>query len=265
MRLRRIGRAVLPARSRSRIATLLQDLANLRYRFHPNYRENQRRLRALKGSERGRTCIIIGNGASMTDFDLSRLDGVDAFCLNRGHLLWSGTGRRPRYLVAINPLVIEQFGPELAAVEATRLLPWEYHERFPGPGNLFFTLDWRRRFSRDLETGLWGGGTVTFAAMQIAYHLGYSRVVLIGVDHSFDFVGEPNQRLVAVGPDGNHFSPDYFSNGAEWHAPDLALSEKSYAMARDAFAADGREIVDSTEGGQLRIFPQMTLEEALRS
>jgi hypothetical protein len=110
---------------------------------------------------------------------------------------------------------------------------------------------------------LWVGGTVTFAAMQIAYHMGFRRVVLVGVDHSFDFVGAPNAMLVATGPDPNHFTPDYFGNGAVWNAPDLPLSEFSYSIARDAFAADGREIVDATEGGNLKVFTKMKLDNAL--
>lgn len=262
-KLRRIGRMLVPASARATIAAGMQEFANSQYRLYPSFYSNQRRVANLKDSKKGEVCVIIGNGPSMRDFDLGRLRGTDAFCLNRGYLLWQAAKITPRYLVVTNPLVVEQFASELASVDADHFLPWEHRRRFVGDNSVFLMLRWKAHFSLDIAKGIWGGGTVTFAAMQIAYYLGYSRVVLIGVDHSFNFDGTPNSELVATGADQNHFTPDYFSNGVKWHAPDLALSEISYAMARDAFAADGREIVDATEGGQLQLFPKVCLEQIL--
>ena len=99
--------------------------------------------------------------------------------------------------------------------------------------------------------------------MQIAYHFGYARTVLIGVDHSFAFGGKPNEQLTSAGIDPNHFNSNYFGPGTQWHAPDLALSEVAYQMAKEAFQADGREIIDATEGGALQVFKKMDLEAAL--
>lgn len=261
--LRRLVSRLLPARLRSQIATRLQDLANMQYRLDSRFRSNQASLGRLSGSKRDSVCVIMGNGPSVRGFDLARLDGVDTFCLNRGYLLWNAAGRSPRYVVATNNLVIEQFSRELADIVATRFLPWDYAGLFSDPGSLFVPLRWRRGFYRDVRRGLWVGGTVTFAAMQIAYHIGYRRVVLIGVDHAFTFEGRPNEKLTARVADPNHFDPNYFGPGTEWHAPDLALSEISYRMAREAFERDGREIIDATEGGRLRIFQKMPLERAL--
>lgn len=253
----------LPARLRSGVAARLQDLANIQYRFRRRFRSNGADIDGLRDTASGRVCVIMGNGPSVRGFDLARLDGVDVFCLNRGYLLWNAAGRSPRYLVATNNLVIEQFAGELARVAATRFLPWDQAGLFPGPGNLFVPLTWRRGFSQDIKRRLWVGGTVTFAAMQIAYHIGYKRVVLIGVDHSFSFDGKPNERLTARHADPNHFDPNYFGPGTDWHAPDLVLSEAAYLMAGSAFEQDGRDIVDATEGGRLRVFRRMRLEEAL--
>lgn len=253
----------MPARLRSQLATRLQDLANMQYRLDARFRTNNASLGRLRGSQPNSVCVIMGNGPSIRGFDLARLDGVDTFCLNRGYLLWNAAGRSPRYVVATNNLVIEQFSRELADTVATRFLPWDYAEMFSDPGSLFVPLRWHRGFYRDVRRGLWVGGTVTFAAMQIAYHIGYRRVVLIGVDHAFTFEGKPNDRLMAREADPNHFDPNYFGPGTEWHAPDLALSEISYRMAKEAFERDGREIVDATEGGMLQIFQKMPLEEAL--
>lgn len=260
---RTAGRMLLPAGWRSGVAAGLQELANLQYRLGRSYSANRRGLDRLRGTRSGAVCVIMGNGPSLRGFDVARLDGVDVFCLNRGYLLWNAARRSPRYVVAVNDLVIQQFAPELAAVDTTRFLPWDHADRFRGTDNLFLPLSWRRGFSRDIERGIWAGGTVTFAAMQIAYHIGYARVVLIGVDHSFVFEGKPNERLTASRPDPNHFDSDYFGDGVQWHAPDLALSETAYKMAGTAFAKDGREIVDATMGGRLQVFRKLSLAEAL--
>ncbi len=261
--LRRLGSRLLPARLRARIATHLQDLANMQYRQDARFPSNNASLGRLHGSRRDNVCVIMGNGPSIRGFELARLDGIDTFCLNRGYLLWNAAGRSPRYVVATNELVIEQFSHELADIASTRFLPWDYAGSFSDPDSLFVPLRWRRGFYGDIRRGLWVGGTVTFAAMQIAYHVGYRRVVLIGVDHAFTFEGRPNEKLLARDADPNHFDPNYFGPGTEWHAPDLALSEISYQMAREAFERDGREIIDATEGGKLQIFRRMSLERAL--
>jgi len=71
--------------------------------------------------------------------------------------------------------------------------------------------------------------------------------------------------VVASGPDVDHFSTSYFGQGTRWDLPNLEGSERSYELARAAFEADGRRVVDASAGGALRIFPRMTLQEALRT
>ena len=112
-------------------------------------------------------------------------------------------------------------------------------------------------------TSVWSGGTVTFTALQIAYYMGFEKVILIGVDHSYKHVGNPNDEMTADGPDPNHFDPSYFGKGTRWNLPDLALSEKAYVLASKAFEADGRHIINATQGGMLEIFPRASLEAAL--
>ena len=94
-------------------------------------------------------------------------------------------------------------------------------------------------------------------ALQTAYYLGFSEVILIGVDHSFATKGKPNTTVVSEGDDPNHFNPAYFGKGFRWQLPDLDTSEVGYAMARHAYEADGRRVLDATVGGKLTIFPKV--------
>lgn len=103
--------------------------------------------------------------------------------------------------------------------------------------------------------GVREGHTVTHAALQIAYFMGFRQVVIIGMDHNFTQSGPPNAELEMRGADPNHFSPDYF-RGNKWDAPNLAESEISYRAALAAFSAAGRDIVDATDGGHCQVFPK---------
>jgi hypothetical protein len=255
---------VLPPGARHRIAADLQHLAHLQSRAHPAFRRSQRALTGLRNRHAGETCVIIGNGPSLKGFDLGALTGVTTFCLNRGYLLWAEQGLHPSYYVAINDLVIEQFHAEIARLGVPLFLPWQYQHLFAGNADaIFVEMRWHERFFTDVRHGLWPGTTVTFAAMQLAYYMGFRRVVLIGVDHRFKEAGPAHAEVVQQGDDQNHFAPSYFGKGVRWNLPDLAQSEVAYLLARETFGRDGREIIDATKGGALDVFPKMPLAQAL--
>jgi hypothetical protein len=94
-------------------------------------------------------------------------------------------------------------------------------------------------------------------ALQLAYYLGFETVVLIGVDHNFSSKGTPNTMVVSQGEDRDHFDAGYFGSGFRWQLPDLETSERAYAMARTAYEADGRRVLDATIGGKLTVFPKV--------
>ena len=66
--------------------------------------------------------------------------------------------------------------------------------------------------------------------------------------------------MTSTGDDPNHFDPSYFGKGFRWQLPDLETSEIAYEMARRAYVAAGREVLDATVGGQLQIFPKVDFE-----
>lgn len=82
----------------------------------------------------------------------------------------------------------------------------------------------------------------------------FPRTVILRQFHAAS--GPPNAEVVSDGPDPNHFHPEYFGRGTRWHLPDLARSEAAYRLARAAFEADGRAVIDATLGGRLTIFPK---------
>jgi hypothetical protein len=231
--------------------------------LHPWRRESIRRLAALKDAYRGQRAFIIANGPSLKQTDLSKLRDEVTFGMNRIYLMFPELGFSTTYLVVVNDLVIEQTAADLAGLTLPKFLSWRSRRFFPSslpiaqlPTFIYTTYE-SPRFSRDVRGRVWEGATVTNVTLQLAFHMGFQKVILIGADHSYAAKGKPNTTVTSQGDDPNHFSPAYFGKGFRWQLPDLETSEIGYAMARDAYQAAGREVLDATIGGKLTIFPKV--------
>jgi hypothetical protein len=228
-------------------------------------RASMKMLGSYRNRYRGERAIIIGNGPSLGETDLRLLRDEYTFGLNRVYMLFEELGFETTFLVAINELLISQVADELAAVGATKFLRWSSRGRFLNvSGDTAFLQSLRTPgFSGDVRRGVWEGATVTYVAMQLAFHMGFSKVILVGVDHNFVTSGPAHQTVESTGPDPNHFHPDYFGRGFRWQFPDLETSTLAYMLARDAYEAAGRTLVDATVGGKLDVFPKQALADAL--
>jgi hypothetical protein len=231
--------------------------------LHPWRRESIRRLTGLKDIHKGKRAFIIGNGPSLKQTDLAKLKNEFTFGMNRIYLLFPELGFTSTYFCSINDLVIEQFNTDILALPMPKFLAWRSHRYFPknlhssDVPTFLYTSYTGPRFSTDVRGRVWEGATVTNMALQLAYHMGFQQVILIGVDHNFTSKGEANKIVISQGDDPNHVSPNYFGKGIKWQLPDLDTSEIGYALARNAYQKAGREVLDATVGGKLTIFPKV--------
>jgi 6-hydroxymethylpterin diphosphokinase MptE-like protein len=231
--------------------------------LHPWRRESIRRLTALKDIHRGKRAFVIANGPSLKQMDMGRLKNEFTFGMNRIYLMFPELGFSTTYLTVVNDLVIEQTASDLAALSLPKFLAWRSRRHFRSDlpiaqvPTFLYTSYTGPRFSTDVRGRVWEGATVTNVTLQLAFHMGFQQVILIGVDHNYSAVGKPNTTVVSQGDDPNHFSPAYFGKGFRWQLPDLETSEIGYAMAREAYQKAGREVLDATIGGKLMIFPKV--------
>ncbi len=227
------------------------------------YLRNISRLRRFHNMHNGERCFIIGNGPSLARMDLSSLKREKTFGLNRIYLHFDRLGFTTTYLVAINRYIVEQFSRDILAAPSAKFISWYLRNELSRSEDVvYLRTSSRERFSRNpVLSEIWEGATVTFVAMQLAYYMGFTKVVLIGVDHSFKTEGPAHKLVVSGGADENHFHPDYFGKGVRWQLPDLETSERAYRLAKDAFEADGRTIVDATLDGKLGIFKKISYTE----
>jgi hypothetical protein len=198
--------------------------------------------------------------------DLSPLKQETVIGLNKIHLGLNRFGFYPRYLVAVNDKVIEQSAKEMMKLNCVKFVSQRSASKVPESALTYHinTNFPSSRFCKDISQGVHEGWTVSYAAMQIAYHLGFEELIIIGMDHRYTFSGNPNQASILDGADPNHFDESYFGYGKSWDNPDLARSEESYRIARSVYEANGRRILDATVNGACSIFEKVNFKEVMR-
>lgn len=231
--------------------------------FHPWRRDSIKKLTALRNTHPGERCFIIGNGPSLRNTDLNLLKNEFTIGMNRIYLNFPGMGYKTSMLLTVNDLVIEQCAEDIRSLPIPTFVSWRGRKWIQPAENLhyLYTSYELPVFNGNAAGRLWEGATVTYVAMQLAFHLGFKQVILIGVDHSFTTQGKPNTTVVSGGDDPNHFNPSYFGKGFRWQLPDLETSEIAYAMAKEAYLKAGREIIDATVNGKLTVFPKVAYQE----
>ena len=236
--------------------------------------ENKRKISKLRDIRRGDSCVILCNGPSLNkvDFDLLNRSKVFTIGLNKINLLFNRTSYRPDLIVCVNPYVIKQNEDFFSETNIPLFLDYTgiksngySMSRFNKHNQLHImhSTNVVGKFAGDLTGSICQGSTVTYVALQIAYHIGFKYVTLVGCDHNFDTKGSPNQTIKLKGTDNNHFDPNYFSTSDSWQLPNLLGSEYHYQVAREVFLHNQRQIFNSTEGGNLELFERISLKSFL--
>jgi len=230
--------------------------------LHPWRRDSIKHIRTYHNKYIGKRCFVIGNGPSLRNMDLKKLKNEFTFGMNRIFLMFPELGFKTSFLVSVNDLVIEQSKNDFKKLDIPAFISWRARRWLQPQENLYYlyTTYTGRKFAKDVTKRLWEGATVTYSCLQLAFYMGFTQVILIGVDHSFSTKGKPNTTIVSKGDDPNHFHPGYFGKGFRWQLPDLDTSEIGYQLARETFQKEGREVVDATVNGKLTIFPKVNFE-----
>lgn len=241
-------------------------LSRLRWDLRGESWRSRARLSAWRDRHPGERAVILCNGPSLlkVDFDALHASGVFCFGLNKINLLFDKTPFRPHAIAAVNPLVIEQNAAFYNTTELPLFLDRVAAGRVASRPNVAFLHSTEAMaFARDCSRSIYQGYTVTYVALQLAFHMGFRQVALVGADHSFAVKGPANSVAVAGARDESHFDPNYFAGGVKWHLPDLVQSEISYLLALSAYSSSGGRIVNATEGGALEVFERQPLSEFL--
>lgn len=154
-------------------------------------------IAALKDSCKGKTAYVLGNAASLNELDLVRLMDEDAFWCNRAFEIEKlGVPFSPKYYMFADVLGFKNFGNKVMAVKAgikffrhdvytEAMREWEAELQQQGVIAFNSVADPGMHegfFSSDAASRTYCGRTVVLDAIQIAAYLGYSRILVGGVD-----------------------------------------------------------------------------------
>jgi len=224
---------------------------------------HRRKLKMLRNAHVEEKAIILCNGPSLNDVDFSAIGSVFTFGLNKINLLFRQTDFRPSAIVSVNPFVIEQNVDFFSSTDISLFLDHRatsYGLSSKEHVHFLYSCAFPY-FARDCSVSIFQGCTVTYVALQIAYHMGFRKVALVGCDHDFKMTGNPNAITYNESRDLGHFCEDYFSPSQPWQFPDLKASEYYYDLARRCYHEDGRVIVNASTKTRLDVFPLMRLED----
>ncbi len=241
----------------------LRDVPHrIAWHLSPLAKRNRDRLSEYRDCHKGQRGWVIANGPSLAETDLDKLQSEITIGMNRIYRAQEKWGFMPDYITVMDlESQLYQTADDLAQLEVPKFINWNARTLLKGdPHTTFLKGTFRPRFSTDLRKGIWGGHSVTFACLQVAYHMGFEEIVLIGKDHSYREEGVPGEVMVSSGDEQNHFIKGYYSKGAVWRIPDYKGEELAYELAREGFEADGRRVLDATVNGKLNVFPKVPYE-----
>ena len=255
------------------------------YKIHKVFNEwettDKPKLAALKNKHSGKRAFVICNGPSLNKIDFSFLEDEITIGTNGFYLNYENSKFLPTYYIVEDELVGEDRQDDLNNLSGpTKFFAMRLayclnrgNDVIYLKHNISHYYPWRSehtnagikmRFSPDLSVASYGGHTVTYACLQLAFHLGIQTVYIIGADHNYvvpdAYTGKDiNENFIIESKedDANHFNKDYFGKGFRWHNPKVHKLEEAYINAKKFYEYHGRKIYNATIGGHLEVFERV--------
>ena len=230
-------------------------------------------LQQFKNTYSNRRCFIIGNGPSLTPEDLDKIKGEVSFAANRIFYIYDKTEWRPTFYCAQDADVFEDISPkiDLIASESKNCFFASYCKKYlsKSPANALYYYarligaHKSRKFSFDISSYVDGGGTVTYAAIQLAVYMGFKTIYLLGVDHKYAANSFNDGKL-----NSDDVRKSYFAgmpSSIKLTKPNTNNSTISFLEAKRYADKNGIKIYNATRGGKLEVFDRVNFDEVVKN
>lgn len=233
-----------------------------------------RYMASIRNSHLGESCFIIGNGPSLTVEDLTVLyeKGIHTFGVNRIYQIFPRTSWRPTYYVNTDHVLIRDKLREVEQIPAKiKFLPLQnkyYLGTAVKGARYFYRNDLREKdqpggFSLDCTDQVNIRGTVTIDCIQLAMHMGYKHIYLLGIDHNFDKIITENGEVIIDPAVKNYFIEGYDDDVSKEVQHDLGTTTKAYYDVRKFTDTTDVRVYNASRQTKLDAFPRVAFEEAL--
>lgn len=231
----------------------------------------KKKLKALKGTQNGKSCFIIGNGPSLQANDLELISerGYDCFAANKIYKIFDSTKWRPKYYTVVDWKGIEE--EEANKMNVPHMFFSDYYWRkhnITNPNSYVFYGNRLNnpklssfKFSDDIAEQIYMKGSVTYTNFQIAMYLGYKTIYLIGMDNSYAYVMKSDGKMVKTSDiDNSHFYKD--ENPSHIYSEKEAM-DNCFTAAKAYADRHGVKIINATRGGKLELFERVNIDDLM--
>lgn len=234
-----------------------------------------KKLLGLKNSKSGKTCVVIGNGPSLTNGDLEKLQdlGVDTFATNKIFKIFDEVKWRPTYYVTEDPIIVKDITNEIGSISCDyKFIPINviYDLNMKVKDAFLMNMTYNNNptenygFTDDIHNAISCNGTVTITAMQLAAYMGYQKILLLGVDHNYSKMIDGNGNVVE-----DKTVKDYFSDKCDEKIKnklthDVGATTLAFMRVKKYLDEKGVEAFNATRGGKLEVFPRVQIDEFFR-
>lgn len=234
-----------------------------------------RYMAKIHNSHLGERCFVVGNGPSLTATDLTALHerGIDSFAVNRIYQIFPQTDWRPTYYVSTDAVMIRDHLDEVNKIPSEKFIPLQnkYYLGIKVKGAHYFFRNDRREndqpegFGLDCTEQVNIRGTVTIACIQLAIHMGYRDIYLIGVDHNFDKIITENGEVVIDPSVKNYFCDGYDDDVANEVQHDLGNTTRAYLDVRRFCDKQDIHVYNASRQTKLNVFERADFDAILDS
>ena len=254
-----------------RTAFSIGKIRSLMARFDLFFSPNDYYISNLKNKHKGERAFIVATGPSLRISDLDSIKNEICFGCNKIFLAFDRTSWRPTYYTVIDVLVAEQNAQIIKSLPLTKIFPEDIKNYFTESKDIIWVKHRMPlqpdaiKFSNDLLDCVYGGWTVIYTQLQLAYYMGINHLYLIGLDFFFKTPNPSGEKCI-YGPvlrgkgEINHFDHRYREIDEKWSVPQLDKQYRAFSKAKKIYQKNKREILNASRESKLNLFPRVNFD-----
>ena len=218
----------------------------------------------------GQVCFLIGNGPSLKPEDLTVLhnNNIKSFASNRIYNTYDKTPWRTDFLVSEDEYVLEEIKDNINEMVCEyKFIPihLKWYKNINIKNAIYFNQSFykacdSRKFSEDIAHDIVCRSTVIATCAQIAIYMGFKKIYLIGVDHSFSRMTDKNGNLIINNNVKDHYGVEENADENTKGIFNVDNATQAFMDLKEFANAKGVEIYNATRGGKLEVFPRVNFD-----
>lgn len=237
-----------------------------------------------KNKHEGERVFLVGNGPSLAETDLNLLIDENTIAMNRISLIYPKVGKwRPTYYLFSSTNVMDKtWGDEwlssvhsaISEPKTSSFIASEF-KPYIDPNDNFLDVNWfssmsetrpnkngeisPNSFSKDIVERIDKSGTTMNLALQLAYHMGFSEIIIVGADLGWT-------KDSGTTDDPNHFDKSYRANISNPYKANQQM-RNVHKLASSIFKKDkpSVKIYNASAKTVLDTYPIIDFEEYIRN